>query len=367
MKHQKSRCLLIALAVVALVTAAGGGPALAAPHALQRCTNLASFVADVTVPDNSVIPAGTSFVKTWRLRNSGTCTWKPSYSVVFVSGAQMGAPSPVYLPHTVLPGATVDVSAPMIAPMTPGTYRGNWMLSTSGGLLFGLGSNGSGRFYVQIVVPGSTTPTPVPTAERITFQAGQTSASRTFQFVPGQPKVYVLRAMVGQEMWIYLARPVSSLTVQAPNGAALTPVYADGANTRWRFVLPTTGDYRIVLQGSGSNTITVEIPAASPTPQPPTRITFPPGGTSATVSMTLQPGQAKVYVLGASAGQQMFLYLTSPVSRLMVYAPNGSVVYPTSIDVTQTQYTFYLTAGGDWRIELWGSGPNGMTVVIPPR
>jgi hypothetical protein len=365
MKHQKSRRLLIALAVVALVTTAGGGPALAAPQMLQRCTNLASFVADVTVPDNSVIPAGTSFVKTWRLRNSGTCTWEPSYSAVFVSGVQMGAPSPVYLPHTVLPGATVDVSVPMMAPMTPGTYRGNWMLSTPAGLLFGLG--GSGRFYVQIVVPGSTTPTPIPTAERITFQAGQTSASRSFQLVPGQPKVYVLRALAGQEMWIYLTRPVSSLTVQAPNGAALTPLYTDGANTRWRFALPATGDYRIVLHGSGSNTITVEIPSANPTPLPPTRITFPPGGTSATVSMTLQPGQARVYVLGASAGQQMYLYLTSPVSRVTVYAPRGGVVYPTSIDVTQTQYTYYLSASGDWRIELLGSGPNSMTVVIPPR
>jgi hypothetical protein len=173
--------------------------------------------------------------------------------------------------------------------------------------------------------------------------------------------------MAGQEMWIYLTRPVSSLTVQAPNGAVLTPLYADGANTRWRFALPATGDYRIVLQGSGSNTITVEIPSASPTPLPPTRITFPPGGTSATVSMTLQPGQARVYVLGASAGQQMYLYLTSPVSRVTVYAPRGGVVYPTSIDVTQTQYTYYLSASGDWRIELLGSGPNSMTVVIPPR
>ncbi len=365
MKHQYARRIVVVLIVVALVTAAASGPVLAASHALQRCTNLASFVADVTVPDNSVIAAGSSFVKTWRLRNSGTCTWEPSYSAVFVSGAQMGAPSPVYLPHTVLPGATVDVSVPMMAPMTPGTYRGDWMLSTSTGTLFGLG--GSGRFYVQIVVPGSTTPTPIPTAERITFQPGQTSASRTFQFVPGQPKVYVLRAMAGQEMWIYLARPVSSLTVQAPNGAALAPVYRDVANTRWRFALPATGDYRIVLQGSGSNTITLEIPSVNPTPVPPIRITFPSGGTSATVSMTLQPGQARVYVLGASAGQQMFLYLTSPVSRLMVYAPNGGVVYPTSIDVTQAQYTYYLTASGDWRIELWGSGPNSMTVVIPPR
>ena len=37
------------------------------------CTNSAAFVSDVTVEDNSIILSGTSFKKTWRIRNTGTC------------------------------------------------------------------------------------------------------------------------------------------------------------------------------------------------------------------------------------------------------------------------------------------------------
>ncbi|HEY77099.1 MAG TPA: hypothetical protein G4O00_13155, partial [Thermoflexia bacterium] len=38
------------------------------------CTLNGAFVADVTVPDNSTFPPNTPFTKTWRLRNTGTCT-----------------------------------------------------------------------------------------------------------------------------------------------------------------------------------------------------------------------------------------------------------------------------------------------------
>ena len=39
------------------------------------CTLNASYVADVTVPDNTKYAPGKTFTKVWRLRNSGTCTW----------------------------------------------------------------------------------------------------------------------------------------------------------------------------------------------------------------------------------------------------------------------------------------------------
>jgi hypothetical protein len=35
----------------------------------------AQFIKDVTIPDGTVIAPGTSFKKTWRLKNIGTCTW----------------------------------------------------------------------------------------------------------------------------------------------------------------------------------------------------------------------------------------------------------------------------------------------------
>ena len=40
------------------------------------CTLRATFVADVTVPDDTVYDKEEDFVKTWRIRNSGTCRWE---------------------------------------------------------------------------------------------------------------------------------------------------------------------------------------------------------------------------------------------------------------------------------------------------
>ena len=51
------------------------------------------FVADVTVPDGTIFKPGDTFVKTWKLKNSGTSTWGSGHSLVFVSGEQMGAPA----------------------------------------------------------------------------------------------------------------------------------------------------------------------------------------------------------------------------------------------------------------------------------
>ncbi|MBI3739709.1 MAG: hypothetical protein HY258_11730, partial [Chloroflexi bacterium] len=53
--------------------------------ATSNCDN-AQFITDVTYPDNTVIAPSTSFTKTWRLKNIGTCSWTPSYAVVFFSG-----------------------------------------------------------------------------------------------------------------------------------------------------------------------------------------------------------------------------------------------------------------------------------------
>jgi hypothetical protein len=139
-------------------TSAATAAATAAPTSTSAPTSVplpcdaVRFVRDVTVADNTEFPPGTKFTKTWRLRNNGTCTWTTDYDVVFVSGDAMSAPSPVALPHSVAPGDTVDVSVPMVAPDRAGTYRGNWKLRNAGGLLFGLGDDGSKPFWAQIRV-----------------------------------------------------------------------------------------------------------------------------------------------------------------------------------------------------------------------
>jgi hypothetical protein len=124
------------------------------------CTYKVTFLDDVTVPDNSVIPAGQEFVKTWRVRNDGTCTWGPAghnlHSIAFTSGDSLGAPAEVRLPSEVAPGQSVDVSVPMRAPTTPGRYRSSWLFRVdgdpSGVNWVGIGPNNDQVLYALIRV-----------------------------------------------------------------------------------------------------------------------------------------------------------------------------------------------------------------------
>jgi hypothetical protein len=132
----------------------------ATPSATPLPCNKAEFVTDVSVPDGSDIPVFGTFTKTWRLRNIGTCTWTTSYRVVFDHGDQMLAPDSVALGSSVPPGSTIDVSVPMEAPGTPGTYKGYWKLRDAGGVLFGLGASGNVAFWVEIDSISSLPPGP---------------------------------------------------------------------------------------------------------------------------------------------------------------------------------------------------------------
>jgi Ig-like domain from next to BRCA1 gene len=115
----------------------------------------AKFMADVTVKDGTVFPPNTEFVKTWRLRNIGSCSWTPDYLVVFDHGDRMGGPHSVAIDEIVDPGETVDVSVDLLSPDTPGDYRGYWKLSTPSGQVFGIGSDTKGPFWVDINVLSS--------------------------------------------------------------------------------------------------------------------------------------------------------------------------------------------------------------------
>ena len=119
---------------------------------------------DVTVPDDTQMAPGESFTKTWRLQNTGTCTWTKTYSLAVFSGDAMNAPSSVPMPSNVAPGQSVDISVDLTAPSTAGTYQGNWKLRNQEGAWFGIGPGGSSPFWVRIVVTGSaTTPSVTPT------------------------------------------------------------------------------------------------------------------------------------------------------------------------------------------------------------
>jgi len=108
----------------------------------------------VTYPDGTPLSPNQSFNKTWRLKNTGTCTWS-GYTLAFVSGDRLSGPDSVSVPTTA-PGQTVDVGVPLMAPGSGGNYKGYWQLKDNQGVNVG----GGGYVWVQISVPYSSPPPP---------------------------------------------------------------------------------------------------------------------------------------------------------------------------------------------------------------
>ena len=113
---------------------------------------LATNVGDITILDGTIVAPGQKFTKTWVITNGGTGTWEPDFKLVFSSGDAMSAPDYVFLKQTVAPGQSVYATVDLIAPSTPGTYTGNFLLQTDQGYSFGIGDSGVGPFWVKVVV-----------------------------------------------------------------------------------------------------------------------------------------------------------------------------------------------------------------------
>jgi hypothetical protein len=138
-----------------------------------------SFVADVSIPDGTVVYPGTTFTKTWRVKNTGTTTWSTSYSIRHYAGDSMGASASYALPTGVDPNATIDISVGFTAPSTSGDYISHWVLSNDKGQNFGV------DLYVKVTVgnaPSSTATTAAATAT--TAAATATSSSTTVTATP---------------------------------------------------------------------------------------------------------------------------------------------------------------------------------------
>jgi uncharacterized protein YkwD len=119
------------------------------PAASSACADSASFVADITVPDNTNFKQGTTFAKTWRIRNTGTCTWNSNYTLFFSNGNQMGGPASIPFPATA-PGATMDLSINLVSPGSDGRYTAKYEFHDASGKPFSI--DGGRYIWVTITV-----------------------------------------------------------------------------------------------------------------------------------------------------------------------------------------------------------------------
>jgi hypothetical protein len=118
------------------------------------CEN-SKYLNDVTIPDDTVIAAGETFVKTWMFENTGTCDWSPNYSLTFYEGDSMDGVSTT-IDQAVRPGGKAEISVLLVAPTAKSTYTGYWILADKQGVAFG------SPVYVRIIV-SEDEPTCTPT------------------------------------------------------------------------------------------------------------------------------------------------------------------------------------------------------------
>jgi len=130
-------------------TAAMPTPIPTAANPADPC-DLAEFVGDITVPPESGLPITANFIKIWRAKNIGDCTWTPQYALAFVGGNSMTFNNAALLPGTVQPGQIIDLSVYQTVPPNIGTSQGNWMLRNTSNALFGYGPNASNPFIVRV-------------------------------------------------------------------------------------------------------------------------------------------------------------------------------------------------------------------------
>ena len=116
------------------------GPTVAVPVLGYDC-NKAKFVGE-TLPDGSVVAAGTSFTKAWQIQNIGSCTWSEGYVFTFlpdkssgkIKGYNIGINNP---DEFTKPNHSQSFIVKLTAPNSPGNYKGFWQMKSSDGTFFG--------------------------------------------------------------------------------------------------------------------------------------------------------------------------------------------------------------------------------------
>jgi Ig-like domain from next to BRCA1 gene len=104
------------------------------------------FVADVNIPDGTSMAPGQDFLKTWRVKNSGSCTWDADYKLVYAEYADKMSGQWQPLTQVVQPGQEVELSVQFTAPDKVGEYLSAWQMQNPRGVTF------PEAIYVKIIV-----------------------------------------------------------------------------------------------------------------------------------------------------------------------------------------------------------------------
>ncbi len=106
----------------------------------------AASTVDVNIPDNTVMTPGQDFIKTWRVRNAGTCPWGAGYALAFTGTGNRMDGQFIAFTEVIQPGQEVEVSIQFKAPSQAGVYVSTWTMRNPQGVTF------PEAIYVKIIV-----------------------------------------------------------------------------------------------------------------------------------------------------------------------------------------------------------------------
>lgn len=104
--------------------------------ALCDSLSFSAATVDVTVPDNTVMSPGQDFIKTWRVRNNGSCPWGEGYELTYAGYANQMSGQFQPMQEVVQPGQEVDLSVQFTAPTAVGEYLSAWQMENPAGVTF---------------------------------------------------------------------------------------------------------------------------------------------------------------------------------------------------------------------------------------
>ena len=116
------------------------------PEAL--CDNLGYDITtvDVNVPDNTIMTPGQDFIKTWKVKNTGSCPWGAGYVLAYAGYEDNMSGQFIAMTEVIQPGQDVEVSVQFKAPTQAGTYVSAWSMRNPAGVFF------PERVFVKIIV-----------------------------------------------------------------------------------------------------------------------------------------------------------------------------------------------------------------------
>ncbi|WKZ43444.1 MAG: NBR1-Ig-like domain-containing protein [Anaerolineales bacterium] len=101
---------------------------------------------DVNIPDNTLMTPGQEFIKTWRVKNAGTCPWGAGYALTFTGTGDKMAGQFIAFTEVIQPGQEVEVSIQFKAPSAVGQYVSTWTMTNPKNVTF------PEAIYVKIIV-----------------------------------------------------------------------------------------------------------------------------------------------------------------------------------------------------------------------